>query len=368
VQRFNVLSGINDDFPLSLLWVEMKTIFIFIDDITLSGGTERVASFLANQMSLAGHIVSLISMSAENVKPYYTLETEVKLRVLKKPTLYELVNFLRKNHCDIIISVSMGRLSFKLACIHKFWGLDCRLILSEHVAFETSPMLVRILKWISYQFADDLVLLTQHDYQLLHNIVRSRVCIIRNASGFELLSESALAHKDKVVLAVGRLTYQKAFERLLRIWASLDDHNGWILHIVGDGEKRDELQQLISELGVSESVSLIPATPSIANEYKNASILVMTSRYEGLPLVLIEAKSHGLPVIAFDCKTGPREIINNNEDGILVTDGDEAEFSLLLARLIQDDSLRKRMQREALKNAEYYTVGRISQQWQELIS
>ncbi|MBJ8799141.1 MULTISPECIES: glycosyltransferase family 4 protein [Citrobacter] len=346
----------------------MKTIFILIDDISRSGGTERVASFLANQMSLAGYSVFLVSVSAENGVPYYPLDKRVELKVLKKQTLYELVMFLRKNFCDVMITISMGRLSFKVACLHKLLRLGCRLILSEHVAFEMSTKLVRIFKWLSYQFADDLVLLTQHDYKLLNKIVRSRVSIIPNASNFELQHESTLEHKNKIVLAVGRLTYQKAFDRLLRIWASLDDRDGWVLHIVGDGEKRNELQNLIFELDISESVSLISATPFIADEYKNASILAMTSRYEGLPLVLIEAKSYGLPAIAFDCKTGPREIINDNEDGILVADGDETAFSLLLTTLIRDDSLRKRMQHEALKNAEHYTVEKISQQWQELIS
>lgn len=346
----------------------MKTIFILIDDISRSGGTERVASFLANQMSLAGYSVLLISVSAENGVPYYPLDKRVELRVLKKKTLFELIMFLRKNFCDVMITISMGRLSFKVACIHKLLRLGCRLILSEHVAFEMSSRFVRILKLLSYQFADDLVLLTQHDYKLLHNMVRSHVSIIPNASGFELQHKSTLVHKNKVVLAVGRLTYQKAFDRLLRIWASLDEHDGWVLHIVGDGDKRSELQNLIFELDISESVSLISATPFIADEYKNASILAMTSRYEGLPLVLIEAKSFGLPAIAFDCKTGPREIINDKEDGILVADGDETTFSFLLATLIRDNSLRKSMQYEALKNAEHYTVEKISQQWLELIS
>ncbi|EPN8366435.1 glycosyltransferase family 4 protein [Escherichia coli] len=346
----------------------MKKVYIFIDDISRSGGTERVATFLSNQMFLSGFSVTLISLASEGGNTYYPLQPGVKLEVLSESTLYELFLFLRKNSCDVLISVSMGSLSFKLACLHFLLRLKSRLILSEHVAFESSSKFIRSLKWLSYQFADDLVLLTKHDYKLLKSNVRAHTHVINNASGFEQLSESVLIQKQKIVLAVGRLTYQKGFDRLIRIWASISDNHGWVLRIVGDGELRSELQKMIVDLNVTHNVQLIPATKCIEQEYTNAAILAMTSRYEGLPLVLIEAKSFGLAAVAFDCKTGPAEIIHHKKDGFLITEDNEPEFSYRLQSLMIDDVYRNKIQSMALRNANDYSVEKISRQWLELIS
>lgn len=345
----------------------MKTIFIFIDDISHSGGTERVASFLANQLLLAGNKIVLVSLTLKRNKPYYPLLSGIKLEVIGKSSIIGVMLYLYRKRCDVIISVSMGRLSLKIASIHSVLRLNSRLILSEHVAFEIAPRLVRLLKWLSYQVADELVLLTQHDYELLHRNVRARTSVISNASSFDVLPYTELQNKQKIVLAVGRLTRQKAFDRLIRIWASLKNTDGWILRIVGDGEEHTKLQNLITTFELTGRVQLIPATETISVEYYNASILAMTSRYEGLPLVLIEAKSYGLPAIAFDCKTGPREIIHNNVDGILVPNDDETEFAMQLTMLMQDGNLRSRMQLAALASSNDYTIAHISQKWQELI-
>ncbi|VDA79070.1 GalNAc-alpha-(1-_4)-GalNAc-alpha-(1-_3)-diNAcBac-PP-undecaprenol alpha-1,4-N-acetyl-D-galactosaminyltransferase [Klebsiella pneumoniae] len=120
--------------------------------------------------------------------------------------------------------------------------------------------------------------------------------------------------KKNCVLAVGRLTYQKNFEALIQIWANLPEHirSAWELHIAGDGENKDTLRKLISELNVTSSVKLLGNVSNIKTEYLTASVLCMTSRYEGLPMVLIEAKDFAIPVISFDCPTGPAEIITDD--------------------------------------------------------
>lgn len=345
----------------------MSSLFIFIDDISRSGGTERVATFLANNLAAAGRRVTLVSRTCKQGVPYYPLNTNVGYQVVGSSSLLALARFLRAHPCHVLISISMGRLSFTLALLHTLLRLRARLVLSEHVAYETSPWWIRSLKWLSYQRADDLVLLTQHDYRLLHPRVRACTRVISNASSFPRCEASSLTHKEKIVLAVGRLTYQKAFERLIRLWASLPERNGWTLRIVGDGEARDELQGLITALGITDCAFLIPASKAIAEEYQRASLLAMTSRYEGLPLVLIEAKSFGLPAVAFDCKTGPREVIEEGVDGFLVPEGDELAYRGRLVSLMSDAELRHGMQLAALDHSRAYSGEAIIKQWLELI-
>jgi len=344
-----------------------KKIHIFINDITCSGGTERVASFLANQYVLMGYDTTIVSLLGKPGFSYYPLEPKVKVSYVGSTSFISIMHYLRRNQCDTLISISMGRLSFKISLLKALFRFSFRLILSEHVAYESSSKLIRFLKLVSYQFCDVLVLLTKHDYMLLNDRVRSSTCIIRNASGFSVIDHAQLQKKEKIVLAVGRLTYQKSFDRLLKIWASIDTSHGWKLRIIGDGEDKNKLMQLMMKLNITDSVELIPASKSIDVEYKKASILVMTSRYEGLPLVLIESKSFGLPVVAFDCKTGPKELIETGYDGYLISDGNENDFSDKLSQLIYEDELRHRMQTNALKSSTAYSNDVIFKEWLKLL-
>ncbi|EOX1769619.1 glycosyltransferase family 4 protein [Vibrio cholerae] len=342
-------------------------ILIIIDDISKSGGTERVATFIANNFSILGKSVSILSLYGNGGRPYYPLSPNVCFKFLHSPTILELAKELKGHRSDNIISVSMGRLSFKLSILHYLINLKSKLILSEHIAYEISPWWIRALKRLSYHFADELVLLTQHDRSILDGKVKANVSVISNASAFPVQGTDSLEQKNKIVLAVGRLTYQKAFDRLLHIWAAIVDKNGWELRIIGDGEDRCKLQQIIDDNALADTVSLLPAAKNIDIEYTNASILAMTSHYEGLPLVLIESKSFGLPAIAFDCKTGPRELISDGVDGFLITDGDMEAYKDKLLYLMNSDDERKKMQLASLSAAERYSPEVIIKEWMRLL-
>ena len=107
---------------------------------------------------------------------------------------------------------------------------------------------------------------------------------------------------------------------MLRAWQGIEAHYPeWSLRIVGEGEKRNELETQIAELRLKH-VCLAGQTNNIAAEYSSASIFVLSSRYEGLPLALIEAMWCGLPCVAFDCLQGPAELLTDNR-GWLVPSG-----------------------------------------------
>lgn len=345
----------------------MTRFIIIIEDITKSGGTERVATFIANNFAALGYNITLLSLSGKDGKPYYSLSPYVHLVFLPSSSILELAKELSYHNYGIVISVSMGRLSFKLALLHYLLNLKGKLILSEHVAYETSPWWIRALKRLSYHLADELVLLTQHDRSILYEKVKANVSVISNASAYSVQEIEILRQKKKIVLAVGRLTYQKAFDRLLHIWAMIENKQDWQLRILGDGEDLSKLQALIHELAITDSVTLLPSAKNIEVEYAQASIFAMTSRYEGLPLVLIEAKSFGLPAVAFDCKTGPREIISDGVDGFLVSDGDMTGYKDKLVYLMDSYDERRSMQLASLSAAERYSPEVIIKEWMRLI-
>jgi glycosyltransferase involved in cell wall biosynthesis len=168
------------------------------------------------------------------------------------------------------------------------------------------------------------------------------------------------------VLAAGRLTPQKGFDLLVEAWAELASaHSDWTLRICGKGSLRKDLRRQIARSGLGDSIEL-PGARDVDEEMRNASIFVLSSRYEGFPLVLLEAMSAGMAVVAFDCPTGPGEIIRNGENGILVPDGDAVGLSEGIRTMIEHEELRRRCAEAAIKTARGYTIEVIGPRWKAL--
>jgi glycosyltransferase involved in cell wall biosynthesis len=168
------------------------------------------------------------------------------------------------------------------------------------------------------------------------------------------------------VIAVGRLDYQKGFDRLIDAWAMIpeDLRRNWRLDIFGQGEWKEILQERIKRLGIVASAGINPPTKDIFKEYSSSSFIVMSSHYEGLPMVLIEAMCCGLPGVCFDFKCGPKDIIRDGQNGILVPEGDIQALSKAMATIMRDESLRSRMSAEARKVADDYSEGNVMEKWE----
>lgn len=172
----------------------------------------------------------------------------------------------------------------------------------------------------------------------------------------------------KRVISAGRYMSEKGFDRLLKAWALIKkDFFDWQLYIFGNGD-RIPYQVIADQLELGENVHLMPATEDIAKEFSKSSIYVMSSRYEGFGLVLAEAMSCGLPCVSFDCPYGPREIITDEEDGLLAENDNVEEFAQKLARLMSDEELRKNMGTKAIQNITRYKPEAIMVQWINLFN
>ena len=183
----------------------------------------------------------------------------------------------------------------------------------------------------------------------------------------ETVSARAAADaKAQTVLAVGRYTYQKSFDRLIRAWASADVPDGWKLRIVGDGEDREALSELAGELGVGGTVLLDGPSADMDAVYREASVLALSSRYEGLPMVLLEAQAYGIPSVAFDCQCGPSDVISDGESGLLVPQGDILGLAQALETLMSNEPLRRKMGAAALAESCRWDRDTVMKQWTSL--
>lgn len=173
--------------------------------------------------------------------------------------------------------------------------------------------------------------------------------------------------KSKKVIAVGRHSYEKGLDRMLQIWQKvIQKYPDWRLEIYGNSNENQELNKLSKLLKINNNVTFFEPVKNINDKYREASILAMTSRTEGFGMVLIEAMAMGLPSIAYDCPCGPRAIIQNNENGFLVENGNLDSFVQKLQLLIEDENLRFQMGNNAQESAKKYDIDSIMRQWKSL--
>lgn len=212
---------------------------------------------------------------------------------------------------------------------------------------------------------DRFVVLTHEDKGYWGNLPNIEV-IPNAAMHLTCRYADVLQHR---VIAVGRLDYQKGFDRLLRTWRMIQQtgrYADWHLDIFGQGEWHDWLQGMIVDWQLSDTVCIHRPAERIGEEYAASSLLVMSSHYEGFPMVMIEAMAYGLPVVTYDFKCGPKDIIRQGENGLLVRDGDIEGLAQAMQCLMDDEPLRLRMGEEAKKVVDTYSEEAVMSQWTAL--
>ncbi len=194
----------------------------------------------------------------------------------------------------------------------------------------------------AYPLASRVVALTDTAAKHLQPMSRRPVVVIPSAVDFpDIVSDRDTASAERCVIGVGRLEYEKGFDRLIRAFDIATTKNpDWNLRIVGEGSMRDELEEIVRDLKLKSRVSLPGWINPIWPEVAAATVFALPSRYEGFPSALLEAMAAGVPSIAVDCESGPRAIIRHQKNGILVRNSVE-ELATGINRLINEDELRE---------------------------
>ncbi len=210
---------------------------------------------------------------------------------------------------------------------------------------------------------DCLVVLTDKDKQTWVEL--NNVQVIPNPLPFK---QSAISSQiEKRVIAVGRYCHDKGYDNLLEAWSKVQRVcPDWKLYIFGDGD-RTEYEQMLINLGIDNRRCILNGrTTDIMSEYEKSSLAVCSSRFEGFGLSIVEALSCGLPVVSFDCPWGPRSIISDSEDGILVENGNSFKLAESMILLMQNKRKRDKMSKNAIKNVQRYNIEQIAQKWKSL--
>ena len=359
-----------------------------------SGGMERVLANKANWLVRNGYNVSILTTDQMARRPFFDFDPRIQFYDLGinyeenngKSFLNKLIHYpfkqwkhknalkriLMEQNADVVVSM-FGNDASILPGIND----GCRTVLEIHFSRFKRQQYGRKGIW---KIVDDIrsrndlkvvskfdrfVVLTEEDKGYWGDL--QNIQVIPNARTFVFDRPAELT--EKKVIAVGRYCYQKALDRLIDAWSIVcQSVSDWKLYLVGDGEDRVSLQQQIEKLGLSDKVILGRAETDMPSVYTDASILALSSRYEGLPMVLLEAQAAGLPIVSFECKCGPRDVLTNGEDGFLVKEGDVETLAAKIRELIIDEDLRRRMGAEAYKNSERFSEEKVMTQWVELFN
>lgn len=374
----------------------MKIVYCILD-CSQPGGTERTLSVQANYFAGHGHEVHIVTTETPaNAVPAYVFSDKIRFhnlaigyrdvdgglspskllgRVRRGRThRARLTALLMELRADVVVTMFGHEMSFlykikdgskKISEFH--FSRDYRDVESRSQGYSWAKRQFTLLKeWRKRRFIrhyDAFVILTRQDaakWGALPNLH-----VIPNARTFTTDNPAQLENRE--VLAVGRYAYQKGFDLLLQAWAAVcREVSGWTLRIVGDGELRDELQQMVARLGVGDSVILARQSSDVQSLYRRAAIYVMSSRYEGLPMVLLEAQAVGLPIVSFACPCGPSDVVTDGRDGFLVPAGDTDALAARLLTLMRDPALRQRMGAAAYADSARFSTEAVMGQWERL--
>lgn len=374
----------------------MKIVYC-ISSFYNAGGKERVISAKANYLAdVLGYEVIIVTTYQRGKASFYPLSPHIRLvdmgidynailrysppiriclrRIYQHKHREKLEKFLINEQVDIAISTWSEELYF----LSQLQDNSVKIV-EYHCAYERRAVQLAEKKNILKRWK--LLLNFKHEDRLLSNyrclvVLTERdkknwktarnVYVIPNAI-FSRPNMSLAPPKEKRVISVGRLEKEKGFERLINSWSIVkQDYPDWKLYIFGEGSRKKELQNQITNLGLNGIVYIHEPVNNILDEYQKSAFCVMTSYSEGFSMFLVEAMSCGLPAIAYDCPSGPSEIISHEEDGFLVSDGDSITLIKYIEYLIKNEQLRMQMGVRAMHNITRFSETAIMQQWKIL--
>lgn len=357
----------------------MKRVCFFIGNLGDSGGTERVTTIIANNLSKHGYIVSILSL-VDGKKPFFTLQPDIEIHSLysrkisfKKNFINAVLKvrqFIQKHSIDTLVVVDSLSCVFTVPAL---FSLRTKHICWEHFNFKNNNdrKLRDVGRRMAAKYCDFVVTLTRRDKELWEQgikTINADIVAIPNPSSYENVQHTP--NLDfKTILSVGHLRHVKGFDLLIEAWAKVCIINtDWTLCIVGSGEDEEKLKRLANELGVSSRVSFISVVKDVEPYYRISSFYCLSSRFEGLPMVLLEAQAFGLPIVSFDCEVGPSEIVEDGINGWLVPpqDIESLEKALLNAIYISKEDYES-FSKNSIDNSKLFAVNNIINKWIDIV-
>lgn len=363
----------------------MKVMFVSRLFHEVSGGVERMAIALMNELARRGHRIELLSWDKSGAETYYPLDGRVVwhkldmgdasqkagwwLRFQRQVIIRRL---LTRSRPDIMIAFQHG--PFLAAAVAAI-GLGIPIIAAERNAPQRFDHLRagkrRGLIFSSFRLADCITVQLDDYVDGYPPYLRERIVSIPNPvqPARQLARPAGEPGSVKWLLSVGRLSFQKNQSALIEAFAQLVEKvPDWHLLLVGTGEDEAKLKQLIADKGMTDRVTLAGAVKDVERFYLSSHLFCLPSRWEGFPNALAEAMAYGLPAVGFAECAGVRQLITAGLTGQLASGNGSIEaLADALLSLMKEDALRANMGAAAVAAMSHYAPGAIYDRWETLL-
>lgn len=354
----------------------MKNVTFLINNLSSSGGTQRVLTSLANSLVEKYNVTILVF---DNKEPFFQIKSEIKIKkivsnkFLKFSKLIDfnmwIFNELENNSCDYYISLDSNSVLMQ----NLFIPRKTKLIIWEHFSLSKNfnKLLFKLSRYYCSKRAHKFVLLSKQevkDWGKLFNVPSSNMSLIYNPitidENVDFLNIDL--YKNKKIIAIGNNIHVKGFDYLIQAW-SLLDKNDWNLEIVGLSENEQiKLNEIIDTYDIKNEIIINGRISNIKGKYLESSIYCLCSRMEATPLVLIESQYLGLPAIVFDNCEGPLELLNNS--GLVVEFGDVDKYAKAISKLINSKRIYQELSNNARLNSKRFNNKTFYEKWCEVLN
>ena len=230
---------------------------------------------------------------------------------------------------------------------------------------EYPNLLMKMLANMLFPHAAGVILQTERSRSFFSKEVGKTSVILPNSLNPAFIRPRFQGEREKRIVSVGRLDANKNHEMMIRAFANiLPMYPEYTMTIYGDGELREQLQNLINSLGLEDKITLPGIIPNVADNIQKAALFLLTSYSEGISNALIEAMALGLPVIATDVPSGGTvELIQHNENGLIIQTGDQKGLEEAMNTILSDAHFAEKLGRNACKIQERLAPDRVNEQW-----
>ncbi|MGV8139815.1 MAG: glycosyltransferase family 4 protein [Mangrovibacterium sp.] len=372
-------------------------ILYYLPSLFNSGGTERITTLKANYLAeQRGYEVIILTSEQQGHPPYFPLSDKIRtadlgvcfdsnnspsrlLKLLNYPFKY--YSFKRKFSKALYQyapDITITTLRRELYFIHSIRDGSAKVgefhyTRSAYTSsfVKGSNFLIRLVNKYWEKFfirhlnkLSKVVLLTNSEKQIWPEL--NNAFVVPNPLAF--FPATASGCEEKKVISVGRYVFDKGFDMLIDVWKIVHQrHKDWKLYIYGSGYK-ESLNDQISSLRLNDSCFLEEPVKNIEEKYLGSSIFALCSRHEGFGMVIAEAMACGVPPVSFNCPGGPRDIIQDGIDGILVEHEDINQMAQKICYLIENRNIRVQIGKQAKINIQRFKLERVMEQWMELFN
>lgn len=336
----------------------------------------KIKVFSGKRYSIANKVEALVTRGLGKVVRMFKLENSNSLliQLINKEVAYpitekkRMIEEIKAFNPDLTIGVGRGALflgliSDKISGKKIGWqhsSYDCFMNLGDNIVWSNLNRFV--IKQLNN--LDCHLVLTEKDKIKYKN--NSLQCEVM-PNFLKKTSMQSSSMSNKVMVAIGRLAPEKQFDQLVEIWSKFHiEFPDWKLKIYGDGPEEENIRKIINKFELKNSIEMCGFEPNIVDVLSKASVMLMTSKFEGFPLVILEAFSVGVPVISYDID-GASSLIEDEREGYLIPLWDKNIFVDKMKILVQNNELISYMNKNCIDKAKQFSEEVILNRWKTLV-